>query len=243
MCPAMELVIGSVFDNAAIAAPSHPAVTLGEESLTYGELSQQANQMAHVLAGLGVDRNDRVVTWSDNNLESVSLFVALARSGAVFAPANARLSPEEAVEMAGLARPRLLVVDSGHAEAGQSVADAVGVPLVRLGGTGPGLDLVAEAQSASSVAPALSGVGERDPHVGNGDDGAAVLLHQRQHRKVQRGGAVASVQLASHPHTGAARAPRCHRLHVPDVPHGGVDHRPPGLAGPRAGGVHRPSRR
>ena len=161
----MELVIGSVFDNAATAVPARPAVTLGEESLTYGELSQQANQMAHVLAGLGVGRGDRVVTWSDNNLESVSLFVALARSGAVFAPANARLSPDEAAEMVGLARPRLLVVDSGHAEAGQAVADALGVPLVRLGGLGPGLDLVAEAQSASTAAPALSGVGERDPHV------------------------------------------------------------------------------
>ncbi|MCY4036299.1 MAG: AMP-binding protein, partial [bacterium] len=66
----MELVIGSVFDNAAATVPSRPAVSLGEESLTYGELHRQANQMAHVLAGLGVARNDRVVTWSDNNLAS-----------------------------------------------------------------------------------------------------------------------------------------------------------------------------
>ncbi|MCY4193086.1 MAG: AMP-binding protein, partial [bacterium] len=85
----MELVIGSVFDNAAATVPSRPAVSLGEESLTYGELHRQANQMAHVLAGLGVARNDRVVTWSDNNLASAALFVALARTGAVFAPAIA----------------------------------------------------------------------------------------------------------------------------------------------------------
>lgn len=165
VCPTMELVIGSVFDNAAATVPSRPAVTLGEESLTYGELSCQANQMGHVLAGLGVGRGDRVVTWSDNNLESVSLFVALARSGAVFAPANARLSPDEAAEMVGLARPRLLVVDPGHAEAGQSVAKTVGVPLLRLGGPGPGLDLVAEAVSASASALPSAGVEETDPHV------------------------------------------------------------------------------
>ena len=161
----MELVIGSVFDNAAAAVPGRPAAVLGGRALTYGELSRQANQMAHVLAGLGVSRGDRVVTWSDNNLVSVALFVALARAGAVFAPANARLSPDEAAEMVGLARPRLLVVDPGHADAGQAVAEAVGVPLVRLGGTGPGLDLVREAGSASASRPAPSGVGESDPHV------------------------------------------------------------------------------
>ena len=161
----MDLVIGSVFDNAATTVPRRPAAVLGGRTLTYGELSRQANQMGHVLAGLGVGRGDRVVTWSDNNLESVSLFVALARTGAVFAPANARLSPDEAAEMVGLARPRLLVVDPGHAEAGQAVAEAVGVPLVRLGGTGPGLDLVAEAESASDTAPPPSGVAETDPHV------------------------------------------------------------------------------
>ena len=161
----MELVIGSVFDNAAAAVPSRPAVALGGGVLTYGELSRRANRMGHVLAGLGVGRGDRVVTWSDNNLESVPLFVALARAGAVFAPANARLSAEEAAEMVGLARPRLLVVDPGHAEAAQAVADTVGVPLARLGGNGPGLDLVAEAETASASALAPSGVGEGDPHV------------------------------------------------------------------------------
>ncbi|MCY4271142.1 MAG: class I adenylate-forming enzyme family protein [bacterium] len=160
----MELVIGSVFDNAAATVPSRPAVSLGEESLTYGELHRQANQMAHVLAGLGVARNDRVVTWSDNNLASAALFVALARTGAVFAPANARLSPEEAAEMATSARPRLLVVGPGHGEAGQLVAEAAGVPLVRLGGSGPGLDLLAEAASASTSAPPASRVAETDPH-------------------------------------------------------------------------------
>ena len=161
----MELLIGSVFDNAAATVRHRSAVALDGQVLTYGELGRQANQMGHVLAGIGVGRGDRVVTWSDNNLASVSLFVALAREGAVFAPANARLSPEEAVEMVGLARPRLLVVDPGHAEAGQAVADEVGVPLLRLGGTGPGLDLVAEAQSGSAAAPAPSQVGESDPHV------------------------------------------------------------------------------
>ena len=160
----MELVIGSVFDNAAATVPSRPAATLGDESLTYGDLSQRANQMGHVLAGIGLGRSDRVVTWSDNSLDSVSLFVALARTGAVFAPANARLSPEEAAEMVGLARPRVLVVDPGHAEAGQSVAEEVGVPLLRLGGTGPGLDLVAEAAAATTSALSPSGVKEIDPH-------------------------------------------------------------------------------
>ncbi|WP_419917914.1 class I adenylate-forming enzyme family protein [Candidatus Poriferisocius sp.] len=172
----MELVIGSVFDNAAATVPSRPAAILAGQTLTYGELSRRAHRMGSVLARLGVRRGDRVVTWSDNNLESVVLFVALARIGAVFAPANARLSSGEAAEMVGLARPRLLVTDPAHAEAANAVCETVGVPLARLGGTGPGLDLTTPAETtlpettpaepapASAPAPAQA-PSENDPHV------------------------------------------------------------------------------
>jgi acyl-CoA synthetase (AMP-forming)/AMP-acid ligase II len=86
---------------------------------------------------MGIGHRDRVVMWSHNSIDAVPLFAGLAKIGAVFAPANALLGVDEAVEMVALARPSALVVDDAHAETGAAVADRVGVPLLRLGGIAP----------------------------------------------------------------------------------------------------------
>ncbi len=61
------------------------------------------------------------------------------------------------------------------------------------------------------------------------------LLHQREHRPTQGSGPLAPGQLPAHPSRRPARAPGRDGLPVPAVPHGGVDHRPPAVAGPRRG--------
>ena len=96
------LLIADIFANAARAVPGRVAVALGDRTLTYGELDADANRVAYALAGLGVRRGDRVVTWSDNSIEHAVVFAALAKLGAAFAPANARLGPDEATEMTWL---------------------------------------------------------------------------------------------------------------------------------------------
>jgi acyl-CoA synthetase (AMP-forming)/AMP-acid ligase II len=133
-----KLLIGDVFRVAARARPQHVAVALGERTMTYDEVERSANQHARALAVLGVGARDRVVMWSHNSVDAVPLFAGLAKLGAVFAPANALLGVEEAVEMVSLARPAALVVDDAHAETGATVAERVGVPLLRLGAIATG---------------------------------------------------------------------------------------------------------
>lgn len=129
----MDLLIGDVFRAAARAVPDRVAVALGERTMTYAQLDRAANQHAHALASLGIGARDRVVLWSDTSIDAAPLFAGLAKLGAVFAPANALLGVEEAVEMAASARPSGLVVDDAHADAGATVAKRLDVPLLRLG--------------------------------------------------------------------------------------------------------------
>jgi fatty-acyl-CoA synthase len=157
MAGGTELLIGDVFRAAARARPAHVAVALGERSITYGELDRAANQHANALAAIGVGHRDRVVMWSDNSIDAVPLFAGVAKLGAVFAPANALLGVQEAIEMVGLARPSALVVDDGHRDAGAAVAACVGVPLFELGAMVDGGTVDTEPN-----APDLS---ERDLHV------------------------------------------------------------------------------
>jgi fatty-acyl-CoA synthase len=151
----MALLVGNVLRHAARYTPRRPAATLGDDEVTFGELDDQTNRIAHTLAGMGVGPGDRVARWGDTALSAVPIFFALARLGAVFAPVNARLGPEEAAKVIGYARPRLVVVDDAHTPLVQEVDDAVV--------THAHLSDAATHASASQVAS--NGIDERDPHV------------------------------------------------------------------------------
>lgn len=155
----MELLIGDVFRVAARAVPHRVAAALGDRTYTYGELDIAANRHANALAAAGVGHGDRVVMWASAHLDAVALFAALAKLGAVFAPANALLGMEEATEMVSLARPGALVVDDAHRAGGATIAGRLGIPLLVLG------EMVTGA--TPSAEPALTGaeLREHDPHV------------------------------------------------------------------------------
>src|ERR1700737_1334330 len=119
------LLIGDVFTNAARAVPNRVAAALGDDTLTFGELDAAANQTARALAARGVKTGDRVVALTATSLDVVPVFAAAAKLGAVFAPANALLGGDEAVEMTRAAQPSLVVTD--HERAG--LADATGAPV------------------------------------------------------------------------------------------------------------------
>ena len=152
-----QLLIGDVFRAAARARPDHVAVALGERTMTYGALDRAANQHARALMADGIGHRDRVVMWADNSIDAVPLFAGLAKIGAVFAPANALLGVDEAVEMVALARPAALVVDDARAQAGSAVAERVGVPLLFLGAIA--------AEDSDDRPPSVPDLDEKDLHV------------------------------------------------------------------------------
>src|SRR6266511_3892943 len=117
----MALLVGNVLRHAARHAPDRFAATLGDEELTFAQLEAQSNRVARILAARGVGHGDRVAWWGDTSLDALPVFFALAKLGAVFAPVNARLGPAEAAEVAGYARPRLLVVDDERAESARGL--------------------------------------------------------------------------------------------------------------------------
>jgi fatty-acyl-CoA synthase len=112
----MGLLVGDILRHGARVTPDALAATLGETEVTFGELDERSNRTGHALAALGVGHGDRVAWWGETSLDAMPVFGALAKLGAVFAPVNARLGPQEAAEVIGYARPRLLVVDAAHAE-------------------------------------------------------------------------------------------------------------------------------
>ena len=101
----------------------------------------------------GIGHGDRVVWWGQTNLTIPPVFGGLAKIGAVFAPVNGRLSPDEARSIIDYARPALVTTDPERAE--QLAGIDVQIAMTR--------DLVShEREETDVVEPALD---EHDPHV------------------------------------------------------------------------------
>ena len=169
----MDLLIGDVFRNAARAAPDRMAAALGDESLTFRQIDQESNKVARALGHLGIATGDRVAVWSGTNLNVVLVFAALAKLGAVFAPLNALLGPEEVGGTARLARPALLLADGERAAAGAGLAEQLGIPFAEIEGVaaggaplgGPRVDLFERAAAEADDELAAPALRETDPHV------------------------------------------------------------------------------
>ncbi|MEZ4331926.1 MAG: AMP-binding protein [Myxococcota bacterium] len=128
-----RLLVGDIIQRAAATVPDRPAVAVGDDQRTYRELEREAERLAHALRHeLGIGHGDRVLGWIDTAIEVMPLFVALARLGAVFAPLNARLSADEAGDVAKLARSRLLVVDPARAASASRLAKRAGIDRIAL---------------------------------------------------------------------------------------------------------------
>lgn len=151
----MPLVIDDVLSCAATTSPNRLAVTLGDDALTFAGVRDAAYRLANALLGLGLSRGDRVAWWSDITLDGVSLYFGLGRLGAVFVPLNPAYSDEEATTVLEYVRPRLLLVDPGHAERGEALARALEIPLATVGGAGPGDDLSGLARTSSPADPGV----------------------------------------------------------------------------------------
>jgi acyl-CoA synthetase (AMP-forming)/AMP-acid ligase II len=179
------LLIGTLFERSARARPESAAASLGGAVLSHAELDRAAERTAGALRARGARHGTRVVGWADTRLEVLPLFAALAKLGAVYAPLDGRLSVEEALAVAAVARPELLVTDAAHAEAGAPLARGLGVAQAPLGSLGEPQArdtlLGAPAPASPIVEPALR---ETDPHVlfftsgSTGRPKAVVLSHR-----------------------------------------------------------------
>ncbi|WP_326745693.1 AMP-binding protein [Streptomyces sp. NBC_00121] len=134
------------------------AVHFENRSLTYAEVDEAANRLAHVLAGLGVGRGDRVGLLLGNGLWSISVDFACLKAGAARVPLNGRLSAAEHTRMLQDTGVTLLVYGPELAERALELGAAVpGLGLACLGSSGAAghLDLPAAMREASPADPML----------------------------------------------------------------------------------------
>lgn len=96
-------------ENSADRLPGKVALVVGDQRLTYREVDEQANRLAHVLADMGVKRGDRVAIYLDNSAEAVLSIFAALKAGSVFLMVNPSTKPDKLTYVLNNCRARVII--------------------------------------------------------------------------------------------------------------------------------------
>ena len=101
-------------ENSATHHPDKVALICGSERLTYRQIDDRANRLAHALIAAGVKRGDRVVTLLPNSVEAVLAIFATLKAGAVFVVLNPTTKPDKLTYILNNCRASAMVTWGGR---------------------------------------------------------------------------------------------------------------------------------
>ncbi|MGC4987967.1 acyl-CoA synthetase [Nocardia salmonicida] len=91
----MGFNVADLFEHAADAVPERTAVHCGDRRVTYRELDERANRLAHHLAAHGVGNGDHVGVYSRNSIEAIEAMYAAFKLRAIPVSVNYRYVADE----------------------------------------------------------------------------------------------------------------------------------------------------
>jgi len=87
---AVALNIADLAEHAIDAVPDRIALISGDEKLTYAQLEEKANRLAHYLIDQGVQKDDKVGLYCRNRIEIVIAMLGIIKAGAILVNVNYR---------------------------------------------------------------------------------------------------------------------------------------------------------
>ncbi|MCF9000833.1 syringopeptin non-ribosomal peptide synthetase SypA [Pseudomonas syringae] len=111
-----DLLLHQLFEAQAAAQPDSVAVTYEDQQLSYAELNQWANQIAHRLIAAGVGADDRVAICVERSLEMIAGLVGILKAGAGYVPLDPSYPEERLAYMLEDSAPKMLLTQHGLRE-------------------------------------------------------------------------------------------------------------------------------
>src|SRR3954447_16058054 len=145
----MAYVLQQLLTKSAKAYPDKPAVWARGQSITYRELDERSNQLAHLLRQRGVQKGDRVGLFFPKCVESIVSMLGVLKAGGVYVPLDPQAPADRIGYIIGNCGIQILIT---NAERRSALASEVVETLeccVLTEGEGNGKDLVAWPELAS----------------------------------------------------------------------------------------------
>nr|UXB94752.1 non ribosomal peptide synthetase [Pseudomonas syringae] len=111
-----DLLLHQLFEAQAAAQPDSVAVTYEGQRLSYAELNQWANQIAHRLIAQGISADDRVAICVERSLEMIAGLVGILKAGAGYVPLDPSYPAERLAYMLEDSAPKMLLTQRGLRE-------------------------------------------------------------------------------------------------------------------------------
>lgn len=102
--------LGWSFEQATQRNPNGPALLQGEVRLSYAQVNQWANRIAHYLIAQGIGKGDVVAIFIENRPELLVTVLAVAKVGAISAMLNTSQTRQALVHSVNLVAPAAIVV-------------------------------------------------------------------------------------------------------------------------------------
>ena len=106
--------------------PDHLAVVMAGsgESLTYRELDERSNQIAHLIRHHGLERGDRIALFMENQIRYMEVVWGALRSGVYVTAVNSFLTAEEAAYIIDDCDAQIVITSRAKAEAAAAIDPA-----------------------------------------------------------------------------------------------------------------------
>ncbi|WP_344525573.1 amino acid adenylation domain-containing protein, partial [Streptomyces rectiviolaceus] len=110
-----EGLVHECIEEQARRTPDAEAVRYAGTSLTYAELNERANRLAHLLRGRGVGRDVLVGVAMERSLQLVVALLAVLKAGGAYVPLDTGLPPARLAAIVEDARPPVVLTHGGSA--------------------------------------------------------------------------------------------------------------------------------
>ncbi|MFS7880226.1 amino acid adenylation domain-containing protein, partial [Streptomyces asiaticus] len=136
-----EGTLAELFEAQVRRTPDALAVVGAERGLTYAELEDGANRLAHELIARGIGPEDLVGVAMERSVELMAVLLAVVKAGAGYLPIDPRYPARRIAFMLADARPKLVLCTSGTeavlCTGGTEAAVCTGRPEAVMGTGGP----------------------------------------------------------------------------------------------------------
>ncbi|MFV0931451.1 long-chain-acyl-CoA synthetase [Pseudomonas jessenii] len=129
--PTQACGLGWSFEQATLRNPDGPALLQGDVTLSYSEVNQWANRIAHHLIGQGIGKGDVVAVFIENRPELLVTILAVAKVGAISALLNTSQTRDTLVHSVNLVAPVAIIVGEELVPAYLAVRERVSIKASR----------------------------------------------------------------------------------------------------------------
>ena len=161
--PLPATTMAEIFEKRAARAPQAIAVVQGERSISYGELDQRANRLAHFLMDKGVGPESLVGVSVERSVDMVAAIIAIWKAGAAYLPLDSDYPRARLEHMLKDAMPKLVLTKS---KLQLQLPQIVGVEFFALDAPGFSSDLERASESKSKLQGFSSACGLCDLYLG-----------------------------------------------------------------------------